>query len=84
MAVVVMGWTVIVMRNARISWIVFTIITVMTVDGRRFSIRRLSIRLRFFSSFIIKVAWIMTTVVAGIVSVVASVDCIFTGLIVSS
>ena len=84
MAVVVVGWTVIVMRNARISRIVLTIIAVMTIDGSSFSIRRLSIRLCFFSSLIIKVAWIVTTVVPGIVSVVASVDSIFTGLIFSS
>ena len=84
MAVVVVGWTVIVMRNARISRIVLTIISMMTIDGSRFSIRRLSIRRCFFSSLIIKVSWIVTTVVAGIVSVVASVDSIFTGLIVSS
>ena len=43
MAVVVVGWTVIVMRNARISRIVLTIISVMTIDGSRFSIRRLSL-----------------------------------------
>ena len=84
MAVVVMGWSEVVMRTAWISRIVFAIITMMFIEGSCSRLFGLSIISTLLCSIIVEVAWIVSAIVSGVVAVVTSVDGILFGLIFSS